>query len=379
MRYKYITTLDELNETLMHSEVDGYVFSKLDFSAVADKALKVGFRNCVFAGCHIPESLKEVVDDDNLILPRLRIPYRIPSHLYSASDLYDTFRIGRPDSYRKCFDARVYEHYLRKGKELTSDTALKDSFGRVLHDYAISNLVADFLSGCDEFDVVGVMGGHGMPRTSGAYRKVVYLSRELTEKGCLMISGGGPGAMEATHLGAWMAGRSDAEVEEALRMLSGVPLFSDGPWLESAFRVMERFPAGAYRSLGIPTWLYGHEPATPFATHIAKYFDNSIREDSLLTLAKGGIIYTPGSAGTIQEIFQDATQNHYLSFGYASPMVFMDREFWTGKMPLYPLLESLMESGMYRHLILSLADSAEEAAASVLSFRESMRKKNVKL
>ena len=87
-------------------------------------------------------------------------------------------------------------------------------------------------------------------------------------------------------------------------------------------QVRERFPQDRYESVGIPTWLYGHEPATPLATRITKYFDNSIREDGILTLAKGGIIYTPGSAGTLQEIFQDAVQNHYLSFGYASPMVF---------------------------------------------------------
>ena len=174
--------------------------------------------------------------------------------------------------------------------------------------------------------------------------------------------------MEATHLGAWMAGRSGEEVDKALEILSGAPSFKDELWLDSAFRVMDLFPVGKYRSLGIPTWLYGHEPATPFATHIAKYFDNSIREDSILTIAKGGIIYTPGSAGTIQEIFQDATQNHYESFGFASPMVFMGKEFWTGKLPVYNLLESLMEKGLYRNLILHIVDNADEAVEAIKSF-----------
>ena len=44
-------------------------------------------------------------------------------------------------------------------------------------------------------------------------------------------------------------------------------------------------------SLALPTWHYGHEPFTPFATHVAKYFLNSIREDVLLTLASCGIIF----------------------------------------------------------------------------------------
>jgi predicted Rossmann-fold nucleotide-binding protein len=65
---------------------------------------------------------------------------------------------------------------------------------------------------------------------------------------------------------------------------------------------------------------------TPFATHIAKYFANSVREEGLLAIAKGGVIFTPGSAGTMQEIFQDLAQNHYQSFGVSSPMVFMDKK-----------------------------------------------------
>ena len=127
-------------------------------------------------------------------------------------------------------------------------------------------------------------------------------------------------------------------------------------------------PSSQYASLGIPTWLYGHEPATPFATHIAKYFENAIREDSILTIAKGGIIYSPGSAGTMQEIFQDAVQNHYLSFGYASPMIFLGTDYWTKEMPVYPLLQQLMQNGRYKNLILSIGDEIEEIVESALVF-----------
>lgn len=35
-----------------------------------------------------------------------------------------------------------------------------------------------------------------------------------------MVTGGGPGAMEAGNLGAYLAERSDEEVEEALRIIS---------------------------------------------------------------------------------------------------------------------------------------------------------------
>ena len=160
------------------------------------------------------------------------------------------------------------------------------------------------------------------------------------------------------------------ETEEALRMLMDYPSFKDDGWLASAFRVIRRFPQRYYQSLGIPTWLYGHEPSTPFATHIAKFFENSLREDSILTLAYGGIIYAPGSAGTMQEIFQDAVQNHYLSFGFSSPMIFLGKHFWTNEMPAYTLLKGLMDAGKYQNLLLTLTDDANEIVTVLHRFRQ---------
>ena len=175
--------------------------------------------------------------------------------------------------------------------------------------------------------------------------------------------------MEATHLGAWMAGRSEVDTDDALVMLKEAPSFKDRLWLETALQIMKKYPQELYVSLGVPTWLYGHEPATPFATHIAKYFDNSIREDSILTIAKGGIIYSPGSAGTMQEIFQEAVQNHYLSFGYASPMIFMNMRYWTEELPVYLLMEHLVKTGKYKNILMSLTDSTEEIIKTILDFR----------
>ena len=178
--------------------------------------------------------------------------------------------------------------------------------------------------------------------------------------------------MEATHLGAWMAGRTDEEAQEAIQMLaSDAVSFKDWKWVSSAMEVMRRYPQTKYVSLGIPTWLYGHEPSTPFATHIAKYFVNSVREDTILTVAFGGIIYTPGSAGTMQEIFQDAVQNHYLSFGYASPMIFLGTEFWTKEMPVYPFLEELVALGKYKNLQLTLTDDFDVIVEKLVEFKNS--------
>ncbi len=309
------------------------------------------------------EALKDIIAQ-----PSFRMPFDIfREHLYSAEDLYKGYQLGKPGSYKDCYDQQVYNHYLEKGKA-TSD--IKETLARTLHDHSMTNAMNDFLAHFDERQVVGFMGGHGLLRTEAAYRQVVMVSKTLAENGCLMVSGGGPGAMEATHLGAWMAGRTEAETEDALAILQEAPSFKDKLWLDTALQVMNKYPQEHVMSLGVPTWLYGHEPATPFATHIAKYFDNSIREDSILTIAKGGIIYSPGSAGTMQEIFQEAVQNHYLSFGYASPMIFLGSEYWSNEMPVWPLMQHLIAKGKYKNLLMTLTDSTDEIVKTILEFRK---------
>ena len=263
----------------------------------------------------------------------------------------------------------MYEYYIKTGKHAFS---AKESLARNLHDHGINSCLSSFLEGYDLKRIVGIMGGHGLLRTDPMYREIVLVSKRLTEEGFLMISGGGPGAMEATHLGAWMAGYSIADVTAVLHRLSVAPTFQDEGWLPSAFSIIRDYPQTRYCSLGLPTWLYGHEPSTPFATHIAKYFENAIRENNILTIAFGGIIYSPGSAGTMQEIFQDAVQNHYLSYGIASPMIFLGTQFWSYDMPIYPLLKHLVKKGKYKNLLLSLTDSNEEIIKTLIDFRNSI-------
>lgn len=301
----------------------------------------------------------------NLVDYLREVPFNVtPPGLYCAPSLYG--EMMKDCQCKCCYDMEVYQHFLSKGKHTDDEMEM---LARALHDFAIGHYLDEFLDGYDPRQVVGVMGGHGVLRTSAEYRQVVELSKELTERDTLMVTGGGPGVMEATHLGAWMAGRPMAEVDEALKILSEAPGFKDEGWLQTAFEVIRRYPQERYHSLGIPTWLYGHEPSAAFATDIAKYFDNSIRENTILTVAFGGIVFTPGSAGTMQEVFQEAVQNHYLSFGYASPMVFLGRKFWTEDIPVYPFLEQMMQEGRYKNLQLKLTDSSHEVVEELLRFR----------
>lgn len=310
------------------------------------------------------------------------VPYEVLRHgrLYNAEELYRGYEPSEDEvqdraSFANCYDSRVYQHFMAQGKIARE---VKESVARTFHDHDIHMALKAFLSEHDPMRCVGIMGGHAILRSDPMFAVVVMMSKRLTEEGFFMVSGGGPGAMEATHLGAWMAGRTDEEAREAISTLAAAaPSFKDRAWLSSALEVMRRYPQSRYVSLGIPTWLYGHEPSTPFATHIAKYFVNSVREDTILTIAFGGIVYTPGSAGTLQEIFQNAVQDHYLSFGFASPMVFMGKHFWTEDVPVFPMIRQMEESGRYKNLLLTLTDDPQEIEQVLKDFQTTMSTKSV--
>lgn len=366
--YREIDTITQLLGLITEpGAIDRHVFQNIDFTELAALASESSFTNCLFLGCELPESFEQKLDKTNLIFPRLDAPFDIyRGYLYSANSLYAGFDPRDEATLKNSFDYRVHQHYLKTGPVSKN---VKETLSRYLHDHSISNAIKDFLAPYHERQIVGIMGGHDLLRTDPFYRQIVYLSKRLTELGFIMVSGGGAGAMEATHLGAWLAQRTTDEVEDALQTLAASPSWQDEGWLTSAYRIRYRYPQTHFVSLGVPTWLYGHEPATPFATHIAKFFDNSIREDTILSITRGGLIYTPGSAGTIQEIFQAAVPNHYQTYGYASLMVFLGVDFWRREMPVYQLLEYLVKEGKYDGLRISITDSIDEVVDAIKNFK----------
>src|SRR5690606_35970761 len=158
---------------------------------------------------------------------------------------------------------------------------------------------------------------------------------------------------------------SDDELKDAIQILSDLQFDGDDlrdyfaiNYFTQAKKVLEKYPEGT-ENLAIPTWFYGHEPSNLFASHIAKYFSNSIREDILLAICLHGIVFGPGSAGTTQEIFMDAAQNHYGSFGFLSPMVFMGETRYKKETNLFNTLKSLAKDRSYYNY-LYLSDNEDE-------------------
>ncbi len=359
-------SIDTLKSFLSNKVVEEIVVQSLDLKEIGDLVLESTFHDCIFLGCQLSDKIWNHLSKDNYIFPTINAPYNIyPNRLYNRFSLYNGYDYKNPKSYNKTLDKIIYSHYLKTGK---SAQIFKETLSRRLHDHSITDALQEFLAKFEEKKVVAIMGGHGLSRNSDRFKKVAFISKELAEKGYLMISGGGPGAMEATHLGAWFGGDSNENLNDAISMLSIAPTYNHDDGLPTAFQVIEKYPNNKFESLGIPTWLYGHEPATPFATHIAKYFANSVREEGLLAIAKGGIIFAPGSAGTIQEIFQDITQNHYESFGYASPMVFLDKTYWCYDRPVYPVIELMKLRGNLKNLDIGVYDSNKDIIDHIQSF-----------
>lgn len=283
-------------------------------------------------------------------------PYR-PT-LYSVDDLYGGFQPGQPDGYLHTLDARIDEW----ARSCEPGDVL-DALTRRLHDHAMSEAVGSLIEGCR---VAGVMGGHDLQRDDPLYVAVAGIGRDLQRAGLLVATGGGPGAMEAANLGAFLGPHPDEALTDALAMLVEAPRFEDrNDWLAAGLAARSRWLDGCGTSLGIPTWHYGHEPPTPFATHIAKYFENSVREDGLLTIADAGIIYTPGASGTAQELFQDGSQNCYAEPGQASPMVLFGVEFWTTTLAAERPLRQLAE-GTPAESLITVTDDPVVAVAAIL-------------
>ncbi len=334
--------------------LDRILFHGLDLRPFEAKLARQPMKGAVFLGCKLSSSaIADAVCRGGLVFPRIdRLPYDpYRTDLYTPEELFDGFEPAEPCSYCDTPDARIYRHWREAGRQ--SPDSVLEAVAQRLHDHAMTAGIDRLLRGVPD-RVVAVMGGHGMLRSSDDYRRVVEVGRELVRAGFFIATGGGPGGMEAAHLGACFAHRSDGDLEDALAALSKAPSYRDERWLAAAFGVLERHPKtpDTPASLAIPTFLYGHEPPNVFATSVAKYFANSVREEGLVTIATRGIVFAPGSAGTIQEIFQDAAQNHYGTVdGEASPMAFLGERYWTEEKPVYPLLHRLAADRMYGRMM----------------------------
>jgi len=346
--------------------------SSLDLTGRTAELLHRDVRGSVFLGCRFATEPVDVAADlrarGALLFPALPDvpfdPYR-PT-LYSPEELYGVDASGTRPPYAQSPDATTWAwSRSRRGRSLTADLAA------TLHDHSIDGALDDATGPLDPTGVVGVMGGHALRRGDPAYAAAARLGAGLGRAGKAVLTGGGPGAMEAANLGAYLAPYLDAAGGEradalagALRDLAVSPHYADDVdgWAEAAFAVRRRWsPEGAGTSLSVPTWFYGHEPTNVFGTQIAKYFANALREDTLLHRCGGGIVFAPGASGTVQEVFQSANDRYYATRGLGSaPLVLLGVEHWTRTLPAWPLLEALARDSPMADAV-HVVDDVDEA------------------
>lgn len=341
--------------------MQGWHAQSLDLRGRTAQLEAMNAQGGIFLGCTFDGGVEDSLRSRGaLIFPKLEAvpfnPYR--GQLYTPQELYDGISDSR---YEETPDAKVFQWSIRPGQRHRLDATL----AAALHDHSIGDALEELTRSefCAGRTMVGVMGGHTASRASPVFEEAALLGRLLARDGRVVATGGGPGTMEAANFGAYLSGTPEPDFRRALDDLAAVPGFrpSVSAWARSAAAVVERHPEGT-PSLGIPTWFYGHEPPNFFATHIAKYFANSIREAVLLELCNGGIVFLPGSGGTVQEIFQDACENYYGTPETIMPMVLVGEEHWLRRYPAWPLLQSLA-AGRRMESRIFLVDTVEEALA----------------
>jgi hypothetical protein len=316
----------------------------------------------LFLGCLFPSPEAEAAVKANgaaifpRFAPRPYDPYR--TSLYTPDEL-------------ESVDDRIHDWYSETGKYLPD---LGEALAQRVHDLAIDDALGDLIGATPEARlakrIVGIMGGHAAQRGTSEYDRAARVGW-LLGRDHLVVTGGGPGIMEAGNLGAYMSSRGEDDLRHALERVAEAPGVADPGYRDAALAVRAAFPEGS-ANLAVPTWFYGFEPVNLFASHIAKYFANSIREDGLLAICLHGIVFAPGSAGTVQEIFMDAAQNRYTTFDYRSPMAFLGRDRWQpgGSGGIYGALLAEAEAdgppASYADLLM-LSDSPDEVADFIRS------------
>ena len=291
-------------------------------------------RGALFLGCTLSEEVAGRLRAGGALLfpsvPDVPFdPWR--ARLYTPAELYD----GLAHGYDHTPDARIYAWSRRSPKRHD----LRRMLAKSLHDGSIDDALGEYTA---RRRIVGVMGGHALTRQESAYADAARLGRDLAASGVTVATGGGPGAMEAANLGARLGDHETTVLDGVLDTIKAVPTFLPDvtKWARVALEAVEGLTDSG-RSLGIPTWHYGHEPPNAFSSVVAKYFRNAIREDVLLQVSHAGMVFLPGSAGTVQEIFQAACTGYYAAEAEVVPLVFVGTDYWTSTLPAWPLVDVL--------------------------------------
>lgn len=159
--------------------------------------------------------------------------------------------------------------------------------------WRVFRIMAEFVEGFETMSGVGravtVFGSARTTETMKPYQQAVLLGKRLAEEGYAMITGGGPGIMEAANRGAFEAGGT---------------------------------------SIGLNITLPMEQKPNPYQTLELNFHYFFVRKVMFVKYARAFVIF-PGGFGTMDEFFEAMTliqTEKIRSF----PVVLIGEEFWKG-------------------------------------------------
>jgi len=192
--------------------------------------------------------------------------------------------------------------------------------------WRLFRIMSEFVDGFETMSSIGpavtVFGSARTPSADPVYRQAVDCGQKLSNAGFAVITGGGPGVMEAANRGAFQA--------------KGV-------------------------SVGLNITLPMEQRANPYQTHTLAFRYFFVRKVMFVKYAVGFIIF-PGGFGTMDEFFESMTLIQTLKVR-PFPVVCVGKDFWEGlvdwmKRVMFDRYEAISPDDLD---LFSVTDSVDEA------------------
>jgi len=220
----------------------------------------------------------------------------------------------------------------RRADGSTSSSIIDDLKGD--QSWRIFRIISEFTEGFDELsglcDAISIFGSARLPPEHFYYQKTVELAEMLGKEGFAIISGGGPGVMEAANKGA---------------------LIHDQP------------------SIGLNIELPMEQRPNPYQ-NIALNFRYFFVRKVMFVRYSIGYVCMPGGFGTLDEFFEALTlmQTHKI---YPIPLVLFGTDFWSGLMDW--MKAKMMEYGTISEedlALITVTDDPQQVVDIMVAHRE---------
>ena len=200
--------------------------------------------------------------------------------------------------------------------------------------WQIFKIMAEFVDGFEALAKLGpcisIFGSARTKEENPYYELAVEIGKRLSEEGFGIISGGGPGIMEAANKGAQLGGG---------------------------------------KSVGLNIELPFEQESNHYIDRDANLnFDNFFVRKTLFTKYSQGFVMMPGGFGTMDEFFEVAT---LIQTGKMTqvPLILVGKSYWGGLMNWMEMIMQKEKNVSAKDLeLLKMVDTAEEVVEEVLQF-----------